>query len=86
MADANGRFVLHQHQGHRLADDIARSDNDDVLAFERNILVLKQFQHAIRRARRKHRAADHEAADIVEVKPVDILVRRNGAQNASHVE
>ena len=86
VTNGHGRFALHQHQCHRLADDIARADNDDVFALERNILVFKQLQHPIGRTGRKYRASRHESADIVEMEAVNILVDRNGVQDARHIE
>src|SRR6516225_10287884 len=56
------------------------------LALERNILVLEEFQNAIGRARRKHRAADYKPTDIVEMESIDILVSRYGVQDARHVK
>ena len=78
--------MLHQHQRYRLADYIAGPDNDHVLALERNILVFEEFQNAVGRARREDRTADHKPADIVKVETIDVLVRRNGVQDARHVE
>jgi hypothetical protein len=58
----------------------------DVLAFERNALVLEQLQHAIRRTRREHGAAHDQPADIVEMEAVDILLHGDRVQNARNLE
>ena len=81
MADAHGGVTLHQHQRHRLADDVAGADHDDILAFDLDAFVLQQLDDAIRRARRKHGVADDEAADIVEMEAIHILVGGNGLQH-----
>src|SRR5581483_8740199 len=75
VTDAYGRVALHQHQRHRLADDVAGADHDDVLPLDRNAFVLEQLHHAIGRAGREHGVADDEAADIIEVEAIDILLR-----------
>ena len=81
VADADGGVALHQHQRHGLADDVARPDNHHIRAFERYSLMLEQFEDAIRRARRKDGVAQHQAADVVQMKSVDVFLRRNGAQH-----
>jgi hypothetical protein len=86
MANADGRFVLHQHQRHRCANDIAGADHNDILVFERDLLVFEQFQHAVGRARRKNRAADHQPADVVEMEAVDILVDGDGVWDTRNIE
>jgi len=80
MTDADGRLVLHQHQRHRLAYDVTgAADDDDILAFQRDVFVLEKFEHTVGRAGRENRAADNKPTDIVEVEAVDILVGRYGA-------
>src|SRR5499427_5508957 len=78
--------MLHQHQRHRLADNIAGAHDDDVLAFERDIFVFKELEHAVGCARWEDRAADHKSADVVEMESIDVLVRGNGVQDTRHVE
>ena len=79
-------FALHQHERHRLADDVARADDHDVAAFDRNLFVLEQPDDAIGRARREHGVADDEPAHVVEMEPVDVFLGGNGAQHAPHVD
>jgi hypothetical protein len=84
VTDRNRRLALHQHQGHRLADNVAGADDGDILAFELDAFMLKNLLNAIGRARREDRVALNEAADIVEMKPVDILRDRDGLEHARH--
>ena len=43
--------TLHQHERHRFADDVARSNHHDILPFKLNPLVFKHPENAARRAR-----------------------------------
>ena len=86
VADAHRRFLLHQHQRHGLADDVAGADDDDIAALDRDVLVLEDLLYAIRRAGRKHRVAGDQATDVVEVEAVDILVKVDALQHAVHVD
>jgi hypothetical protein len=78
----DGRFSLHQHQCHRLADDIAGADHDHILAFDLDSFMVQEFDDAIRRTGWEHRRADDEAADIVEMEAIDVLFDGDRFQNA----
>ena len=86
VADANGGVTLHQHEGHGLPDNIARSHNHDVLAFRGDAFVLQQLYHSIGRARGKHGIAQYQPADVIEMKAVHVLVDRNCVENLHEVE
>ena len=66
------RILLHQHQRGGLADDVAGADHDHVATFDRNVLVLEDLLHAIRRARREHGVARDQAAHVVELSLIHI--------------
>ncbi len=53
VADADRRFTLHEHERHRLADDVARADHHDVAAFHRDLFELQHAHHAVGRAGRE---------------------------------
>ncbi len=86
VADAHRRLPLHEHQRHRLADDVASAHDDDIAAFDLNVLLLQKAHHSVGSARRKHRVADYQAADVVEMETIDVLVRGDGTQHAPHVD
>jgi hypothetical protein len=78
VTNADRCLALHQHQGHRLADNIAGADHDNVLALDFDALVFEQLHDAVRSARRKYGVADDQPADIVKMKSVDIFFDRDG--------
>src|SRR5262249_53811345 len=58
----------------------------DILSFELDAFVLKQLDYPIGRARRKNGAPNNEAANVVEMKTVDILVDTDRAQDFAQDE
>ena len=66
---------------HRLADDIAATDDDRLLTVHGNI---RQFQHADaagRRAGHKPRLPGHQPTDIDRMEPIDILGRIDAVED-----
>lgn len=81
VTNADGRVALHQHQRHRLSDDIAGANDHDIAPLERDAFMLKQTDDAIRRAGREYGIPDHKPADIVEMEAIDVFVDINGSQD-----
>jgi len=77
VANADCCLVLHQHQCHRLADDVARPHDDDILALDRDILVFEQLHDTKGSAGRKHRSAGDEPSHVVEMKSIHVLLDGN---------
>ena len=53
---------------------------------DRDLLVLEQLLHAERRAGREHGVAGDQAADVVEVEAVDVLLHRDALEHMRHVD
>ena len=66
-------FLLKEHHGHGLADDIRPADHDRVLAGEVDACGFDEAHDSVGRAGLEHRVSYHEPADIVRVEAVDIL-------------
>ncbi len=85
VTDDDRRVLLHQHQRGRLADDVARADHTTTFwPSTQNVLVLEDLLHTIRRARREHRVAGDQAAHVVQMETIDILLDGNLLQHARH--
>ena len=50
-------------------------------AFQRRLMLIQHRHAPGRRARREARLADHQAADILDVKAVDVLLHGDGLQH-----
>ncbi len=86
VADAHSRILLHQHERRRLADDVARADHHDILAFQIDAFMLQNFLHAIGSARREHGIAGDQAPDIVEMESIHIFVHGNALQHVVNLD
>ena len=69
--------------GQRPADRHAAADDHDVAALDRDVVGVQQLDDARRRARQRARRAEHEAAEVHRVQPVDVLGRVDGQQGRS---
>ena len=81
MTDSNGRIALQEEQRHRLADDLGSADDDRVLAGDRLACAIEQFDDARRGAGLEDRPPLHEQADVVRMKPVDVLGGIDGVEH-----
>ncbi len=86
MTDRDRRFALHQHEGHRLTDNVAGPNDDRIAPADLDAFVLEQPHHAVRRARGKDSIADDETADIIEMESIDILFGVDSPQHLLQVE
>jgi hypothetical protein len=86
MADRCRGVALHEHECHRLADDVAGTDNDGIPTGHFDSCMIEEPHDTIGRAGRKDRLTDDEAADVVEMKAVDIFLARYGAHDHLDVE
>jgi len=75
-----GAFEQQLH-GHRAADDVGCADDNRVLALVRGVYAVQQGDDACGRAGSQGRFALHQAADVVGVEAVHILVRADLYQN-----
>ncbi|CDN43882.1 hypothetical protein BN871_DS_00270 [Paenibacillus sp. P22] len=74
MADGHGRILAEQQHGDRLADDIAASDYDGMLACDLMAAALDQLDDACRRAGQQAFVADDEIARALRAEAVHILL------------
>src|SRR5437773_8969435 len=86
MADGDGRIALHKHQGHRLADNVTGPNYDDICSLKLNLLMLEQFQHAIRSARRENGTTRHQRTHVIEMESIDILVDGDRMKDARNIK
>ena len=85
VAHGHRRILREKHDGDRLADDVAASDHDGVLAFQ---VVADGFEHlhaAVRRAWTKAGAAHHQCARARDVEAIDVLGGRDGLDDLLRV-
>ena len=74
--------LLHQHQSHRLADDLAATQNDDLGPDCLGPRLEEQSLNAVRCAGEEPRPALHDAAHVLRMECVDVLERRNRVEDA----
>ena len=72
---------MEQHQRHRLADDIAASQDHGAASIDGNLVVLEQFHDARRSARPRRGPAGHQMADVDGMESVRVFIRRNTFQH-----
>ena len=79
VAEGYGRIRLlaGKKRGDGLADDVASSDHDGVLAANVHSRELYQLDYAVGRAREETFFADHHLADVDWRKAVNVLLWRN---------
>ena len=76
VADGDGGVAMQQQERHRLADDVAASQDHRPLPGDLNLLALEHLDDAGRRARHELRPVLHQQPDALGGKPVDVLARR----------
>src|SRR6185369_516639 len=81
MADCYGGMLLKAHHGNRLADDVRTADHNYVFPGQIQADLFHHDHNPVRGAWLESGLADHKATDIVGVKSVHILVRRDGFEN-----
>ena len=86
VANTHGGVLLHEHQRHGLAHNVAGAHHHHVLPLDTNVLELQHFLHPKRGTRRKYGVAQHQATHVVEVKTVHILVDGDGSQHPAHIK
>ncbi len=86
VADADRGVLLHQHQGHGFADDVAGTHHDHILPRDGDLLVFEQLLHAKRRAGWKNRIACYQATDVVEMETIDVLLHRDAFEHMRHFD
>ncbi|MNJ54727.1 hypothetical protein D3C77_501830 [compost metagenome] len=74
MAHRNRCILALQQQGHRLADDIAATDDDGMLSGHFNSGTLDEFDYACRRARKQTIIADDQVANVDRVEAVHVFL------------
>lgn len=65
--------LLHHQRGHRLADDVAASENDTLLARSLDIVTVQKGHDAQRSGRDEARQSDVHATDVDGVETVHVL-------------
>ena len=86
VADDDSCVLLHQHECHGFAHNIARTDHHHVLTFDRNVLVFQHLLHAKRGAGREQGFTLDECAHVIEVKAVHIFISGNSGDHAPGVK
>src|SRR5512138_561028 len=82
MAYGDRGIAVQQQQRHRFADDIAASDDNGVPAGNRDLLSIEQLDDARGRAGDQNRAFLHEHSDVDRRQSVDVLLWRDGIEDA----
>src|SRR6185312_6518849 len=65
VTDTHGGFALHEHECHRLADNVTGAHHHHVASLDLDVLVLQQLHHSVGSAGRKNGVADDQATDVV---------------------
>ena len=78
--------ALHEHDRHRLADDVAAAHDHHVPAGDLDVVAHQQLLNAVRRAGQEPRPALHDAAHVLRMKGIDVLQRVDGVQHARVVD
>ena len=66
--------------GQWASDGDTAADDHHVAALDRHVVGVEQLDDPRRRARQRPRRAEHEAAEVDRVQPVDVLGRVDGEQ------
>src|SRR5579872_7463931 len=78
MADGDGGVAMQQEEGERLADDVARADNDGALASERNVRAVENLQHGGAGGGDEAGQLKEEVAGAAQADAVHVFARVNG--------
>ena len=79
-------FACMQQVRHRLADDVAAADHDRARAVELDRVLGEHRHHAERRRRDERRPAEVELAGVERMEAVDVLRRRDRADDLRLVD
>ena len=86
VADGDGCAGVEQQHGQRTTDDIAAADDDGLLAFDGNVGAAQDLHASGRGAGDEAGTLGAEIADVGGVEAVDILIRRDGEQDALGID